>query len=193
MQTSAELKNLLQRIDHKGYSAYKDTRGSYEFPGYVLSIDHVQGDPFAAPSKVSVEVLQKIAGFPKTLFSESHRRIALQDHLIREFGKVMNGYMFQAKGSGKSGLIRVTNCGQEVLERTAADIREDGTVILRFEVGFPANGRTVNARELEKIFFQYLPSCVQETLYYKNLDIKKEKSNINNKLNYYFIFDFIGV
>ena len=41
MQTSAELKNLLQRIDHKGYPAYKDTRGSYEFPGYVLSIDHV--------------------------------------------------------------------------------------------------------------------------------------------------------
>ena len=38
MQTSAELKNLLQRIDHKGYPAYKDTRGSYEFPGYVLSI-----------------------------------------------------------------------------------------------------------------------------------------------------------
>ena len=37
MQTSAELKNLLQRIDHKGYPAYKDTRGSYEFPGYVLS------------------------------------------------------------------------------------------------------------------------------------------------------------
>ena len=70
-------------------------------------------------------------------------------------------------------VIRVTNCGQEVLERTAADIREDGTVILRFEVGFPANGRTVNARELEKIFFQYLPSCVQETLYYKNLDIRK--------------------
>ena len=52
MQTSAELKNLLQRIDHKGYPAYEDTRGSYEFPGYVLSIDHVQGDPFAAPSKV---------------------------------------------------------------------------------------------------------------------------------------------
>ena len=48
MQTSAELKNLLQRIDHKGYPAYKDTRGSYEFPGYVLSIDHVQGDPFAS-------------------------------------------------------------------------------------------------------------------------------------------------
>ena len=32
MQTSAELKKILQRIDHKGYPAYKDTRGSYEFP-----------------------------------------------------------------------------------------------------------------------------------------------------------------
>ena len=37
MQTAAELKNLLQRIDHKGYPAYKDTRGTYEFPGYVPS------------------------------------------------------------------------------------------------------------------------------------------------------------
>ena len=66
MQTSAELKNLLQRIDHKGYPAYKDTRGSYEFPGYVLSIDHVQGDPFAAPSKVSIHV----RGIPGTSLSE---------------------------------------------------------------------------------------------------------------------------
>ena len=60
MQTSAELKNLLQRIDHKGYPAYKDTRGSYEFPGYVLSIDHVQGDPFAAPSKASIHVRERL-------------------------------------------------------------------------------------------------------------------------------------
>ena len=56
MQTSTDLKNLLKRIDHKGYPAYKDTKGMYQFPGYVLSIDHVQGDPFASPSKVSVHV-----------------------------------------------------------------------------------------------------------------------------------------
>ena len=42
MQTAAELKNLLQRIDHKGYPAYKDTRGTYEFPGYVpVSYTHL--------------------------------------------------------------------------------------------------------------------------------------------------------
>ena len=70
MQTSAELKNLLQRIDHKGYPAYKDTRGSYEFPGYVLSIDHVQGDPFAAPSKVKYPCPRETGGIPGTSLSE---------------------------------------------------------------------------------------------------------------------------
>ena len=65
MQTSTDLKNLLKRIDHKGYPAYKDTKGMYQFPGYVLSIDHVQGDPFASPSKVSVHVKGAAAGFPK--------------------------------------------------------------------------------------------------------------------------------
>ncbi len=48
MQSQNELRNLLQRIDHKSYPAYKDTRGSYDFGNYVLSIDHVQGDPFRA-------------------------------------------------------------------------------------------------------------------------------------------------
>ena len=56
MQSEAELRSLLSRIDHRGYPAYKDTKGQYRFPGYILSIDHVQGDPFASPSKVSVRV-----------------------------------------------------------------------------------------------------------------------------------------
>ena len=53
MKTAADLQTLLRQIDHKGYPAYKDTKGKYQFQQYVLSIDHVQGDPFAAPSKVS--------------------------------------------------------------------------------------------------------------------------------------------
>ena len=64
MQTSTELRSLLSRIDHRGYPAYKDTKGTYQFPGYVLSIDHVQGDPFASPSKVSVHVKGKNSGIP---------------------------------------------------------------------------------------------------------------------------------
>ena len=119
MQNATDLRNLLGRIDHKGYPAYKETRETYEFPGYLLSIDHVQGDPFAAPSRVSIHVRGKQAGFPETLWKMDCRRTALQDHLLRQFAKAVEKVSFQAKGSGKSGLIAVSRPGQEVLERSA--------------------------------------------------------------------------
>ena len=54
MNTQEELRRTLRLIDHKGYKAYKDLEGSYRFPEYVLCIDHVQGDPFASPSRVRI-------------------------------------------------------------------------------------------------------------------------------------------
>ena len=180
MQTSEELKNLLKRIDHRGYPAYKDTKGEYKFPGYILSIDHVQGDPFASPSKVSVHVSGKSAGFPKELYQGKHQRIALQDELTRQFGKKAERFAFKAKGSGKSGLISVSRCGQEVLERTACSIEpKSGAVVLRMEIGFPANGRTINARELDKILFEFVPECVKFALIYKNMDAEKLREIID--------------
>ncbi len=171
MQTAQDLRQLLERIDHRGYPAYKDTRGTYQFGKYVLGIDHVQGDPFAAPSKLHVEVPGRTAGFPERLYDQKCKRIALQDFLIRQFGRQIGPYSFQAKGSGKSGILSVTRCGQEILERTACSIDPDtGTVTVRFEAGFPANGRTINARELEKILFEYLPECVEKALFYDSLD-----------------------
>jgi hypothetical protein len=88
MQSQNELRNLLQRIDHKSYPAYKDTRGSYDFGNYVLSIDHVQGDPFAAPSKVSVHVRGGAAKFPADLYRMKCRRLAVCDYLLRQFGNL---------------------------------------------------------------------------------------------------------
>lgn len=171
MQSSTDLRSLLGRIDHRGYPSYKDTKGTYQFPGYVLSIDHVQGDPFASPSKVSVHVTGRTAGFPAGLYKEAYQRIALQDELTRQFGRRAEQFAFKAKGSGKSGLIGVSRCVQEVLERTACRIdARTGDVVLRMEIGFPANGRTINARELEKILFDFVPECVKTTLFYKNLD-----------------------
>ncbi len=171
MQTSNDLKNLLSRIDRRSYPAYKDTRGTYQFPGYVLSIDHVQGDPFAAPSKVSIHVVGRQASFPAELYRLPCQRIALQDELTRQFGRLANQSSFQAKGSGHSGLISISRCGQEVLERTACQLNPNtGEIVLRLEVGFPANGRTINARELEKILFDLLPRCVQSSLFFRNLD-----------------------
>lgn len=165
MKSAAELQTLLRQIDHKSYPAYKDTRGQYQFQQYVLSIDHVQGDPFAAPSKVSLIVPGRVAGFDKGCYGKKHRRIAFQDYLLRRVAAKIKEYSFKAKGSGKSGLMGISQPGQEILERSACTVNPaDGQVTIRMEIGFPANGRTINAGELVKILFDFLPVCVKQTL-----------------------------
>ena len=177
MNTATELRNKLRSIDHKGYPAYKDLKGQYNFGDYVLSIDHVQGDPFASPSRLSVRVEKAKAGFPAAYYDTKAKRITLQNHLTRLFGRQVAGGSFQAKGSGKSGLLSVSRCGQQVLERTAMRVK-DGDLVLRFEAGFPANGRTINARELEKMLFDILPDCVRRSLYYGKIDKEKLRQAI---------------
>ncbi len=176
MQNMNDLRALLERIDHKGYPAYKDTKGEYNFGSYILDIEHVQGDPFASPSNIKLIVGSKYAGIPSELYDEPHRRIASQDYLLRQFGARASKFSFQAKGSGKSGLIGISRCGQEVLDRSACQIdSKNGDVIIRLEVGFPANGRTINSRELIKILFDMLPRIVNDTLIYKNINAAEIK------------------
>lgn len=165
MKSSEDLRVNLRAINRKSYPAYKSLAGSYHFGKYTLNIEHVQGDPFAAPSRLSVKVNHKIAGFPASYYETKWDQTALEDYLIRRFHKQADRFCFQAKGSGKSGIISVSRPGQEVLERTACQVEGDG-IIVRFEVGFPANGRTINAGELEKILFDFLPVCVEQSLYY---------------------------
>lgn len=192
MQSSTELRSLLNRIDHRGYPAYKDTKGAYQFPGYILSVDHVQGDPFASPSKVSVRVAGRTAGFPQELYGGDHQRIALQDELTRQFGRRAEQFAFKAKGSGKSGLISVSRCTQEVLERTACRIDpKSGDIVLRMEIGFPANGRTINARELEKILFDFVPECVKYALFYKNMDAKRLRAIVDLAEDQHYIREML--
>ncbi|MCM1425341.1 MAG: ABC-ATPase domain-containing protein [Eubacterium sp.] len=165
MKSSEELRNNLRAINHKSYPAYKSLAGSYSFGKYMLNIEHVQGDPFAAPSRLSVKVSHKTAGFPAAYYETKWNKMALEDYLIRRFHKQADKFCFQAKGSGKSGIITVSKCGQEVLERTACEVTAE-EITVRFEVGFPANGRTINAVELEKILFDFIPVCVEQSLYY---------------------------
>ena len=165
MKTAEELRSALRAIDHRSYPAYKSLAGSWFFGTYTLNIEHVQGDPFAAPSQLSVTLDHKTAGFPADCWEAPWNRTALEDYLLRRFARQAGRFSRQAKGSGKSGILAVTTPGQEVLERTDCQVRA-GAVTLRFEAGFPANGRTINARELEKILFDFLPVCVEQGLLY---------------------------
>ena len=114
MQSSTDLQQLLRSIDHKSYPAYKSLKGVYRFPAYTLSIDHVQGDPFASPSHITVQIPLKHAGFPERCLVSHLTRTALADYLTRQFAGQVNRFSFRAKGSGKSGLISVSQCGPEI-------------------------------------------------------------------------------
>ena len=180
MKSSEDLRRMLRAVDHKSYPAYKDLRGAYSFGSFVLGIDHVQGDPFASPSRLSIQIDGAKAAFPPAYYKEKHCRIALQDYLNRLFYQEIEKYTFKAKGSGKSGLISVSRCGQEILERSAVTIRPtDGQLLVRFSVGFPANGRTINAAQLERILFEFLPACVTAVLFYRRLPAAKVQSVIH--------------
>ena len=180
MKTNDDLRRLLLSIDRRGYPAYKETRGKWSFGNYILSIDHVQGDPFASPSNVSVTVPGRIARFPQEYTAPGHRLITLQDMLLRLFGREIRGRERRRDGSGKSGLIDVTRPGQEVLERTACRVDpESGDVTVRFEIGFPANGRSINARALIQILEEFLPEAVSSSLLYQNIDRKKLQDAID--------------
>lgn len=167
MKSAQDLKRLLESIDRKGYPAYKDTRGAYDFGDYTLSIDHVQGDPFASPSKLSVFIPHSRAAYPASFFDASYTKRALEDYMVRQFSQEIAKYNFKAKGSGKSGLISTSRPGPEILSRTACDCGPKG-ITARFEAGFPANGRTINSDELIRILFDFLPRCVKTVFYFKN-------------------------
>ena len=169
MKGSMELKNELFKIDGKGYKAYKALEGRYDFKKYVLSIDHVQGDPFASPSRVRVIIDNKVAQIPEELFDNKNKEIAVCDFLTRLFSKNIRNQNEKIFGSGKSGLIEISRCPQEILERTAI-IRNKSFFEARFYVGFPARGRSVLARELEKIIFNIIPNIVESTFIYENID-----------------------
>ena len=172
MKNSEILKRDLDRIDGKSYRLYKDLQGEYDFGKYILSIDHVQGDPFASPSRIRVIVKQQIAKFPKELFDNKNKNIAVADFLTREFYSNINRCNNKVYGAGKSGLIAISRCPQEILDRTSIIIDED-KIEARFYIGFPANGRSVLSRELEKILYNVIPNIVEKTLLYKNINIEK--------------------
>lgn len=172
MYNKIDLKNKLESIHRKSYPAYKSLRGSYTFGDFVLSIDHVQGDPFAAPSSLHVELPLKKAGFPEKYLEKRHTKTALEDLILRSFSKALDQYSFKAKGSGKSGLIFTSRPGPEIMRRTAVEFNNIA-LLVRFEVGFPANGRTINAQELEKILLEFLPQIVKTCLFYQSWEKAK--------------------
>lgn len=178
MQNKAQLSNTLRRIDGRGYKAYKDIQGAYDFGNFTLYIDHVQGDPFAAPSRIRVIVPQKVAGFRAELYSSGARRKGLEDFLTRQIAKSIARIVKGNRGTGKSGQITVISFGQQMLNRTSVLINPEA-VEARLSMGLPAQGRRVLAEQAIDMFFNELPNVIENALIYKNLNSQDLLKQVN--------------
>ena len=168
MQNQNELVQALLRMDGKSYPAYKAIKGSYQYQDFELSIDHVQGDPFAIPSKVRVIIPINTAGFPEDTYYNDCRNVALCDFLARRFYHSIKKHNTQREGSGKSGIIEIDRPGQEVL-KTSSMVIMNGCIEARFLVGLPAFGRRIAGRIAVSIFSEVIPHVVNDSLYFREL------------------------
>ena len=186
MKSRQELEQLLFSINGQGYGAYKSIKGEYNFGKYILSIDHVQVDPYAPPSKVRIIMNRKVTGIPDELLDSKSKIIAVSDFLTREFYKKAEIYSQKINATGGSGMIVIDRCGQEMLERTSVLIK-DNRVEVRFEIGLPAAGRRVLGKEANRIFSQTLVKIVDAALLYENIDHSELKNQISLMIDQEYI------
>ncbi len=169
------LRSALDRIDRKGYGAYKDLSGSFEFDGFTLFIDRVQRDPFAPPSLIRVRTKEN--RFDPTLFENPVRRVAFEDFLTREVDRAVRDVVRGDRGSGGSGRVEIQRPSQKVLPRTSMVVEGD-FVEARMAVGLPARGRSVDARAARAVLLEELPEVVDRALTPENADPDRARLHV---------------
>ncbi len=165
MRDFAALRTLLERLDGSSYRAYGELRGDWQGADdtpYLLGFDHVQGDPFAAPSRVHVRLPQQLSGFPQTALHPEPRRRALSCWLADRFARCVDEHA-QRLSSGHSGLIDIDRPGQQLLQRSCIQI-DDEYLEARFVVGLPAAGRRILGDAAIDLLCTRLPAVVMRSL-----------------------------
>jgi predicted ABC-class ATPase len=172
--TQRDLENELKRLDGKSYGAYKDLQGTstterlisgvWNFDTFSVSLDRIQSDPYAPPSKARLRVPQTTAQFPveffknKSRYSRSRkliRNIAFADYITRRIHEVIT-----SRGYAD---IRIDSPGQQILQRSSVLVNKEW-VEARISIGLPARGRTILGHSALQLFTTSLPYVIQHSM-----------------------------
>ncbi|TCT23335.1 putative ABC-class ATPase [Melghiribacillus thermohalophilus] len=159
-----KLRSSLKQMDGKGYKAYKSLQGRYQYSRFKLMVDYVQGDPFASPSKIRILIPFDQRPIKPGWKDCKERKIYAEDCLARSVAKAIRRLNIPVRGTGKSGMVSIDEPGQEILERAAVTIGDAETTIC-LSIGLPANGRRINGREADKLFFTVLPAILDQSIF----------------------------
>eukprot|EP00948_MAST-09A_sp_MAST-9A-sp1_P002402 g2402.t1 len=211
--TARDLEDTLRRIDGKQYGYYKDLKGVYRMPldvqdpdkVFYLSIDHVQSDSYAPPSRVSVRLKNSTNGFSPSFFNNTIRETAFCDYLTRQFHLHVTRRMTSTSQTGSRGgwnskkpcKILIDAPEFVVLQRTSVHLvhmeantssSEDGAAMsgeieCRFYVSLPARGRTILGRDCSRVLTKILPEVIQMSLLSRTTDLRALNDHINSVEN----------
>ena len=183
----SDLKQEIISLDGKGYKAYKSLQGkSFGYDHFTVRFEHVQGDSFAQPTRLSISIGVDEAGFLPSLFNNPTRKLALEDHLLRRVNYFISANKTRVKGSGKSGKVQVQIPGQKILKRSGMLVKGSRLQLIMF-AGLPAQGRTVLGNECLKLFSEVLPPIWHKSLIASSLDKNELSRAIETLEDYQFI------
>ncbi|MDO5851620.1 MAG: ABC-ATPase domain-containing protein [Methanobacteriaceae archaeon] len=167
MKTKVQLEKILNQINKKGYKAYQQLKNTYQYPTYLLHLDHIQKDPYARPTKAHITIKQEIHQIPKEYYNTIPRKIALETIITQRFHQetLKHKYNFKSK-------ITISHNNQEILLRNNININKE-TLTIYFNIGLPANGRRINGIEAQKLLNNILPDIIKNTCNYKKYDEKQ--------------------
>jgi predicted ABC-class ATPase len=170
MKPIESLQPHLHSLDGKDYGAYQSLLGTYQYPNFELLIDQIPKDPYAPPHTgvYRVRVKREVAGFPENMLSSGIRSIAFGDYLTR---KIFNNCIRYSsrRGTGNSGIITITEPGQEILERTSVAF-DDQYIEARMFLGLSASNRNIRADIADKMILEEFPEIINTSLFSEKLD-----------------------
>lgn len=172
-----KLRTRLQKIEGQGYKAYKQLRGIYNFNIFQLTIDHVQGDPFALPSRISIQLSPEQHGIPSEFWSNRIRQTALEDFLGRAIHATIEKKVKGRRGTGHSGEMEIAVSGQQILRRNAVLI-DNSQLEARLLFALPGSGRSILAQEAAVMFFEELPQVIEAGLIWTQQSLTEMKQHI---------------
>ena len=177
-QPREQLRRVLARIDGQPYAAYRDLTGAYDFGAFRLEVQHVQPDPYAPATRLSVAAPVRIAGLESADLRDTVRRVGAEDWLLRRLAAALaraadaEGAAHPAPLSGQgpvarpsdeealpAGCLRVLVPGQQVLERSALMMRGN-TLEIRLLCALPADQRRVQASRAAAALDVALPAAI---------------------------------
>jgi len=157
----------LQRLHGKAYGTLNDLRGHAWVVGdFTWNWVHIQGDPYAPPSRLRVTASLASLGIPESWFNNPIRALGLADFMLRRLAFICTQHT-TSLGTGNGGLLATVEPGPEILKRNSCRI-EQGNLVALIQVGLPANARKIEGDWVIQLLCQSLPDALTEACYASN-------------------------